>query len=123
MPYFATVMTGVSAVDAKRLGRVQVTFAEGQVRGTGHGEASAYVDATAATLPADIQGRIMRKRKPGDADAAIDPLSLPEVKAAVQRASFELLVGFQLTQEQREYRSEEHTSELKSLMSISYAVS
>ena len=39
----------------------------------------------------------------GDADAAIDPLSIPEVRAAVQRASFELLVGFQLTQEQLEY--------------------
>ena len=27
----------------------------------------------------------------------------PEVRAAVQRASFELLIGFQLTQEQLEY--------------------
>src|SRR3546814_9873509 len=66
LPYFATVMQGGSAVVAKRLGQVQVTFAEGQVRGTGHGEASAYVDATAAKLPADIQDRNMRKRKPGD---------------------------------------------------------
>src|SRR3546814_1747888 len=64
---------------------------------------SDLVDAAAATLPADIQDRITRKRKAGDADAAIDPLSLPEVKAAVQRASFELLVGFQLTQDQLEY--------------------
>src|SRR3546814_8343028 len=96
-------MKGGGAVCGKRHGCVQVTFAEGQVRGTGHGEASAYVDATAATLPADIQDRIMRKRKPGDADAAIDPLSLPEVRAAMQRASFELLVGFQLTQDQLEY--------------------
>src|SRR3546814_3720928 len=102
-------MQGGTAVVAKRLGQVAVTFAEGQVRGTGHGEASAYVDAAAATLPADIQDRITRKRKAGDADAAIDPLSLPEVKAAVQRASFEL-------------RSEEHTSALQSLMRISYAV-
>src|SRR3546814_14907637 len=93
-------MQGGSAVVAKRLGQVQVTFAEGQVRGTGHGEASAYVDATAATLPADIQDRIMRKRKPGDADAASDPHTLPAVKAAVQLASFALLVGFQLTQAQ-----------------------
>lgn len=103
LPYFATVMQGGSAVVAKRLGQVNVTFAEGQIRGTGHGVASAYVDPAAATLPADIQERLTRKRKPGDADAAIDPLSLPEVKAAVQRATFELLVGFQLTQEQLEY--------------------
>src|SRR3546814_17421100 len=95
-------MKGGGAVCGKRHGCVQVTFAGGEVRGTGHGEASAYVDATAATLPADIQDRIMRKRKPRDADAAIDPPSLPEVKAAVQRATFDLLVGFQLTQAQPE---------------------
>lgn len=103
LPYYATVLQGGTAVVAKRLGNVAVTFAEGQTRGTGRGQASAYVDRAAATLPADIQERITRKRKAGDEDAAIDPLSLPEVRAAVQRASFELLVGFQLTQEQLEY--------------------
>ena len=103
LPYYATVLQGGTVVVAKRLGNVAVTFAEGQVRGTGRGQASAYVDRAAATLPADIQERITRRRKAGDQDAAIDPLSLPEVRAAVQRASFELLVGFQLTQEQLEY--------------------
>ena len=82
---------------------VTVNFAEGQVRGTGRGQASAYVDRAASTLPADIQERITRTRKAGDQDAAVDPLSLPEVRAAVQRSSFELLVGFQLTQDQLEY--------------------
>ena len=103
LPYYATVLQGGTAVVAKRLGNVAVTFAEGQTRGTGRGQASAYVDRAAATLPADIQERITRKRRAGDQDAAIDPLSLPEVRAAVQRASFELLIGFQLTQEQLEY--------------------
>lgn len=103
LPYFGTVVQGGTAVVAKRLGQVTVTFPEGQVRGTGRGEASAFVDRAAATLPADIQERITRRRRAGDQDAAIDPLSLPEVRAAVQRASFELLVGFQLTQEQLEY--------------------
>lgn len=103
LPYFSTVVQGGTAVIAKRLGQVTVTFAEGQVRGTGHGQASAYVDRAAATLPADIQERITRKRKAGEQDAAVDPLSIPEVRTAVQRASFELLVGFQLTQEQLEY--------------------
>lgn len=103
LPYYATVLQGGTAVVAKRLGNVAVTFAEGQTRGTGRAQASAYVDRAAATLPADIQERITRRRKAGDQDAAIDPLSLPEVRAAVQRASFELLVGFQLTQEQLEY--------------------
>ena len=103
LPYFGTVVQGGTAVVAKRLGQVTVTFPAGQVRGTGRGEASAYVDRTAATLPGDIQQRITRRRKAGDEDAAIDPLSIPEVRAAVQRASFELLVGFQLTQDQLEY--------------------
>ncbi|MBO9695591.1 MAG: hypothetical protein J7499_05285 [Sphingopyxis sp.] len=103
LPYYATVLQGGTAVVAKRLGNVSVTFAEGQVRGAGRGQASAYVDRAAATLPADIQERITRKRKAGDQDAAVDPLSLPEVRAAVQRSSFELLVGFQLTQDQLEY--------------------
>lgn len=103
LPYFGTVVQGGTAVVAKRLGQVTVTFPEGQVRGTGRGEASAYVDKAAATLPADIQERITRRRRAGDQDAAIDPLALPEVRAAVQRTSFELLVGFQLTPEQLEY--------------------
>lgn len=103
LPYFATVLQGGTVVVAKRLSNVTINFADGQTRGTGRGQASAYVDRAASTLPADIQERITRKRKAGDQDAAIDPLSLPEVRAAVQRASFELLIGFQLTQEQLEY--------------------
>jgi hypothetical protein len=103
IPYFSTVVQGGTAVVAKRLGNVTVTFADGQTRGSGRAQASAYVDRAAATLPADIMERITRRRKAGDQDAAVDPLSVPEVRAAVQRASFELLVGFQLTQEQLEY--------------------
>lgn len=103
IPYFSTVVQGGTAVVAKRIGNVTVSFADGQTRGTGRGQASAYVDRAAATLPADIMERITRKRKAGDQDAAIDPLSIPEVRAAVARASFELLVGFQLTQDQLEY--------------------
>ncbi|KTE31496.1 hypothetical protein ATE62_19805 [Sphingopyxis sp. HIX] len=103
IPYFSTVVQGGTAVVAKRLGNVTVTFADGQTRGSGRAQASAYVDRAAATLPADIMERITRRRKAGDQDAAVDPLSVPEVRAAVQRASFELLVGFQLTQDQLEY--------------------
>lgn len=103
LPYFSTVLQGGNVVVAKRLGEVAVTFEEGSVRGSGRGQASAYVNRAAATLPADIQERITRRRKAGDEDAAIDPLSQPEVRAAVLRASFELLVGFQLTDEQLQY--------------------
>jgi hypothetical protein len=103
IPYFSTVVQGGSAVVAKRVGQVRISFADGQTRGTGRGQAAAYVDRTAATLPADIMERITRKRRVGDEDAAVDPLSVPEVRAALQRASFELLVGFQLTEAQLEY--------------------
>ena len=46
-----------------------------------------------------------RKRKAGDMDAAVDPLSVPEVSAAVQRASFEMLIGFQMTDAQLQYNA------------------
>ena len=65
----------------------------------------AGVDRAEATLPADIRKRITRKRKAGDVDAAIDPLAVPEVKAAVARATFEVLVGFQLDQQQLTYNA------------------
>lgn len=103
IPYFSTVVQGGSAVVAKRVGQVRVTFADGQMRGSGQGQASAYVERAAATLPADIMERITRKRRAGDEDAAIDPLTIPEVRTAIQRASFELLVGFQLTEAQLEH--------------------
>jgi len=38
-------------------------------------------------------------------DAALDPLADPDIRAAVQKASFELLVGFQLTDEQLKYNA------------------
>ena len=41
----------------------------------------------------------------GDPDAAIDPLADPTVREAVRRASFELLVGFQLTEQQLAYNA------------------
>jgi hypothetical protein len=103
IPYFSTVVQGGSAVVAKRIGQVRVSFADGQTRGSGAGQASAYIDRAAATLPDDIMERITRKRRAGDEDAAIDPLTVPEVRTAIQRASFELLVGFQLTEAQLEH--------------------
>ncbi len=67
--------------------------------------AGAFIDRAEATLPDDIRERITRKRKAGEADAAVDPLAEPEVRAAVARATFELLVGFQLTQDQLAYNA------------------
>lgn len=105
LPYFVTVLRGGSAVISKRVGSVTINFADGQERAQASGSASAYVDKVEASLPADIREQIIRKRKAGDADAAVDPLSRPEVKAAVARATFEMLVGFQLSQDQLTYNA------------------
>lgn len=103
LPYFSSVVQGGSAVVAKRVGKVTLTFADGQDRATATGKAAGYIDGTSARLSADIVEKITRKRKPGDADAALDPMADPEVRAAIQRSSFELLVGFQLTEDQLRY--------------------
>ncbi|AKM10785.1 hypothetical protein [Croceicoccus naphthovorans] len=105
LPYFVTVLQGGTAVVSKRVGTVRVNFAAGQDRAQATAQAGTYVDATAATLPAEIREKITRRRKAGDADAALDPLADPEVKAAVARATFEMLIGFQLTQEQLAYNA------------------
>jgi len=103
IPYFSTVVQGGRNVVSKRVGSVTLRFAPGEYRASAQAQAAAYIDRAAATLPADIQRQITRERRPGEADAAIDPLAIPEVKAAVQRATFELLIGFQLTQDQFKY--------------------
>lgn len=96
LPYFSSVIRGGNVVVSKRVGSVGIDFADGQARATGHGQAAAYVDRAEATLPEDIRSKLSRKRRAGDADAAVDPLAQPDVRAAIAKASFELLVGFQL---------------------------
>lgn len=103
LPYFATVMRGGDSLVSKRVGTVTLYFADGQERAEAQGQAEAYVDRAEATLPDDIRERITRKRKAGDADAAVDPLTQPDVRAALARASFEVLVGFQMTDAQLAY--------------------
>lgn len=105
VPYFVTVLRGGRAVVTKRVGQVTINFADGQERAQASAQGSAYVDKAEATLPAEIRERITRKRKAGEEDAAIDPLSQPDVKAAVARATFEVMVGFQLTQDQLTYNA------------------
>jgi hypothetical protein len=105
LPYFATVVQGGNQVVTKSIGRVGLSFAAGQLRASTSGSASGQVLRSAATLPEDIRHQITRERKPGDADAAVDPMADPAVREAVRRASFEVLVGFQLTQEQLAYNA------------------
>lgn len=105
LPYYATVVRGGTQVVSKELSRVALHFADGQLRASGAGQAGARITKAAATIDAKVQAEITRKRKPGDADAAVDPLADPANRAAVQRASFELLVGFQLSNDQLAYNA------------------
>jgi hypothetical protein len=75
------------------------------LRASTTGSATGQVLRAAATLPEEIRQQITRKRKAGDADAAIDPMADPTVREAVRRASFEVLVGFQLTEDQLAYNA------------------
>jgi len=105
LPYYSTVVRGGSAVIAKRVGNVTLNFADGEARAQASATAGAYVDRAAATLPEDIRERITKRREAGEAEAAVDPLTEPEVRAAIARATFELLVGFQLTEDQLVYNA------------------
>jgi hypothetical protein len=105
IPYFGTVVQGGRVVVSKSISRVNLHFNDGELRASTTGAASASVNRAAATLPEDVRAKITRKRKAGDADASIDPMADPDVRAAVLRVSFELLVGFQLTADQLQYNA------------------
>lgn len=105
LPYFVTVLQGGSAVVTKRLGEVTLTFADGQERAEASAKAGSFVNRSAASLPEDIREQITRRRRAGDPEAALDPLANPEVRAAIARTRFEMLVGFQLTEEQLAYNA------------------
>ena len=67
------------------------------------------VNRAAATLPANVRAILTRPRKAGEAEAAIDPLSDPAVQKAVANATFEHLVGFELTHDQIKYNATRYT--------------
>lgn len=106
LPYFITIVRGGNAVVAKRVGRVALHFDAGQSLATTNGQASTTINRAAATLPDEVRAKLNRKRKAGQDDAAIDPLNAPDVRQAVLSASFEALVGFQLTEDQLKYNAQ-----------------
>jgi len=105
LPYFITVVRGSNVVIAKRLGTATVHFADGQNRAEVLASGGATINKADATLDGAVRARLLKQRKAGEADAAIDPLTDPEVRAAVAKATFEVLVGFQLTPEQLQYNA------------------
>jgi len=105
LPYFTVAMQGGSQVVAKRVGNIGLNFAAGSIRAQTSGQATIQVSRAAATLPEDVRKELTRERRPNDPDAAVDPLTNPKVRDAVARATFEHLIGFQLTQEQLRYNA------------------
>ena len=105
LPYFDVALRGGNAVAAKQIGAVALNFPAGSPHATTSARASIRVNRGAATLPANVRQILTRPRKAGEADAAIDPLAEPGVREAVANATFEHLVGFQLTQDQLKYNA------------------
>lgn len=105
LPYFATVMRGGTRIVSKQIGRVALDFTDGNVRAQTSGQASAAYAKSMATLPEAVRDRLDRKRKATDPDAALDPMNDPAIRSAVNDSSFELLVGFQLTDGQLAYNA------------------
>lgn len=105
LPYFDVALRGGQTIAAKQVGAVALNFPAGSQHAMTRAQASIKVSRYAATLPANVRAILTRPRKAGDADAAIDPLADPAVKAAVANATFEHLVGFQLTQDQLKYNA------------------
>jgi len=105
LPFFSVAVQGGSQVIAKRVGQVVLNFPAGSQRAQAKGQAVIWVSRAAATLPANVREILTRRRRPGDPEAAVDPLSDPGVRAAVARATFEHLVGFQMSQDMLRYNA------------------
>jgi hypothetical protein len=105
LPYFDVALQGGTKIVAKRVGQAALNFAAGDVHAWARVQATVRVNRAAATLPANVRQVITRPRKAGDPTAAIDPLSDPAVRAAVANATFEHMVGFQMSEDQLKYNA------------------
>ena len=105
LPYFDVALQGGTTVVAKRVGQAVLNFQPGALHAWTRLQATVRVNRGAATLPENVRQILNRERKPGDAQAAVDPLSDPAVRTAVQNATFEHLIGFQLTNDQLRYNA------------------
>ena len=105
LPYFDVALRGGTNIEAKQIGAVALNFPAGSQHASTRGQASIRVSRYAATLPANVRAILTRPRKAGQADAAIDPMSDPGVRDAVAKATFEHLVGFEMTADQLKYNA------------------
>jgi hypothetical protein len=90
---------------AKRVGQAVLNFAPGTLQAWTRVQASVRINRAVSTLPANVREILTRRRKAGEAEAAVDPMTDPAVRAAVANATFEHLVGFQLTMDQLRYNA------------------
>jgi alkylated DNA nucleotide flippase Atl1 len=105
LSYFDVALRGGSTVAAKQIGRVALNFDAGSLHAWARVQASVRVNRAAATLPANVREVLTRERKAGEAEAAIDPLADPKIQEAVNNATFEHLIGFELTPDQLKYNA------------------
>jgi hypothetical protein len=105
LPYFNVALRGGSAVVAKSVSQAVLNFAPGDLHAWTRVQATVRINRGAATLPQNVRQVLTRPRKAGDPDAAVDPLADPTIRSAVANATFEHLVGFQMTQDQLRYNA------------------
>jgi hypothetical protein len=105
LPYFDIALQGGTNIAAKQIGQVVLNFPAGNAHARTEVQATVRVNRGVATLPENVRQTLTRPRKAGQADAAVDPLSDPAIRTAVNNATFEHLIGFQLTQDQLKYNA------------------
>jgi hypothetical protein len=105
LPYFDVALRGGATIAAKQIGAVALNFPAGGQHAYTRAQATVRVSRYAASLPANVRAILTRPRKAGQAEAAIDPLADPAIRSAVANATFEHLVGFELTQDQLKYNA------------------
>ena len=105
LPYFDVALQGGDRVVAKRIGQVALNFPDGKLHAWARVQATVRVNRGAATLPENVRRILTRPRKAGEAEAASDPLADPAVRAAVASATFEHLIGFQMSPDQLKYNA------------------
>ena len=105
LPYFNVALQGGGRIVAKSVGQSVLNFPAGGIHSWTRVQAVIRVNRGAATLPENVRQILSRPRKAGEAEAAVDPMSDPGVRAAVATATFEHMVGFQLTQAQLRYNA------------------
>jgi regulator of protease activity HflC (stomatin/prohibitin superfamily) len=105
LPFFSAALQGGNRVVAKKVGQVVLNFPAGSNRAQAKGQTVLQVSRAVATLPENARKILTRVRRPGQQEAAIDPLTDPAVRAAVAAATFEHLVGFQMNADMLRYNA------------------